>query len=277
MKGKKIAVALLAVCICFALSACSFFIPTDSDSQQQSDSSSAAVEVPLPSGSDEWVPQTAQELSQKYAFTVSDPDGLLTPEACAIVDETFQIFSRPVVYGFLKGLEEQGRKFVLEFRDEESENFGLTQYMSDQIKITIYSPRGSEYSALDNGITVETIAHEFGHALHDLIEWEYGMDRMEREWTSLNGPYSYGDSWDAQSSHYFMYNYGMDSYYEDVASVFEDLAAYPQTTAARISQQENLPLLQKVEYLFKLMDRCFDLSESSLFDAYLNVHAQAAA
>lgn len=271
MKKKKVAVALLAVCICFTLSACSFLVTTGSDSQEQSSGSSAVVEVPTPSGSDDWAPQTAQELSRKYAFTVSDPDELLTPEACAVVDETFQIFSRPVIYGFLKGLEEQGRKFVLEFRDEESENFGLTQYLSDQIKITIYSPRNSEYFALNNGITVETIAHEFGHALHDLIEWEYGTDRMKREWTVLNGPYAYGDSWDAESSRYFMYSYGMDSYYEDVASVFEDLAAYPQTTAARISQQENLPLLQKVEYLFRLMERYFDLSDSSLFNAYLNV------
>jgi len=208
-------------------------------------------------------------LEEKYGIDIKDPDRLLTSENCVIVDESLAILSVPVIDGILESLDEDGRDFSLVFADETYDALGETVFAHDGIEITIYAPRDTYDPEMTNGITVETIVHEFGHVLHDIFEDEFGIQAVEETWCRLNGFYEYGDEWDENAERYFAYDYGMTDYYEDVATVFEDLAAYPVVTEGRLAKEENDPLYLKAKYLYEMTDDLFDLSDSSLFDAYL--------
>lgn len=216
--------------------------------------------------------RTVDELERKYGFEIEDPDRLLSDENgeenCAILDETLEIFSKPLIKGFLRSLWRRDCAFSMEFVDEHSDSLGETSYRSDLIHIKIFAPRNTPDPSVTNGITVETIAHELGHAIHDALEYQYGMDEVEDIWTSLNGGYEYGEEWEDGCEAFFAYEYGMTDYYEDVATVFEDLAAFSLVMSSKLSQQEYDPLYMKVKYLYSMMDETFDLSESTLFDAY---------
>ncbi len=215
---------------------------------------------------------TVEDLEKKYGFSIEDPDGLLSdengPSNCAIIDQTLEIYSKPLIKGFLKNLWRRDCSFSMEFVDEISESLGETSYTTNSIHIKIFAPRNSRDPSVTNGITVETIAHELGHAVHDALEYQYGADEIEDAWIELNGLYYYGDEWDSGCESYFSYEYGMTSYYEDVATVFEDLAAYPLVMSSRLSLEENTPLYMKAKLLYTMMNDTFDLSESHLFDAY---------
>ena len=216
--------------------------------------------------------RTVSDLQKKYGFTIKDPDGLLSdengPENCAVIDQTLEIFSKPLIKGFLKNLWRRDCSFSMEFLDEASDSLGETSYDYNNIRIKIFAPRDTRDPSMTNGITVETIAHELGHAVHDALEYQYGADEIERTWTKLNGSYAYGDEWDNGCEAFFAYEYGLTDYYEDIATVCEDLAAFPLVMSSRLSQPENEPLYLKAKYLYTMMEETFDLSESSLFGAY---------
>lgn len=221
---------------------------------------------------------TVEELESKYSIAIKDPDRLLSdengPENCAIVDRTLELYSKPAIDGFLKSLWRRNYDFSITFLDRDSDSLGETSYSNGHIRITIFAPRDTWNPAATNGITVETIAHELGHAFHDALEYHYGMDELRETWERLNAGYEYGGEWDAGASSVFSYEYGMTDYYEDVATVFENLAAYPSVTQARLVQTDCEPLYLKAKFLYTLMDECFDLSESSLFDAYLAANSR---
>lgn len=216
--------------------------------------------------------RTVEELRKKYGLDIRDPDGLLSGasgrENCAIVDSTLEIYSKPLLKGFLKSLWQRDVSFSMEFLDQHSDSLGETSYDYNRIHIKIFAPRNSIDPSSTNGITVETIAHELGHAVHDALEHHFGMDEIEEIWTSLNGPLDYGDDWDSECEAFFAYKYGMTDYYEDVATIYEDLAAFPLATSTRMSREENTPLYMKAKYLYTMMDEAFDLSQSTLFEAF---------
>lgn len=213
--------------------------------------------------------RTVDDLQKKYGFSIKDPDGLLSdengPQNCEIVDQTLEIFSKPVIKGFLKSLWRRDCSFSMEFLDKESDSLGETSYDYNSIQIKIFAPRDTIDPSVTNGITIETISHEIGHAIHDVLEYDSDFEKI---WGQLNGGHSYGDEWDDSCESFFTYEYGLTSYYEDVATVFEDLAAFPLIMASRLSQPENEPLYMKTKYLYTMMNETFDLSESSLFEAY---------
>jgi hypothetical protein len=266
--------------ICVLFSSC-FFLPGlenildhwEQTMQNSPDRSSNQSENPAFSQDDSIdAARTVSDLQKKYGFTIKDPDGLLSdengPENCAVIDKTLEIFSKPMIKGFLKILWRRDCSFSMEFLDEASNSLGETSYDYNNIRIKIFAPRDTRDPSIFNGITVETIAHEIGHAVHDALEYQYGTDEIKRVWTKLNGSYTYGDEWDSGCDAFFAYEYGLTDYYEDIATVFEDLAAFPQATASRLSQPESEPLYLKVKYLYTMMEKTFDMSESSLFDAY---------
>ena len=236
-------------------------------SEENSDTPSVPEEDEVPV-EDEESSALLYALEKKYGIDIEDPDHLLTPENCIVLDESLAILSIPVIDGILEFLEEDGRDFSLVFADETYDALGETIFTYDEIEITIYAPRDTYDPEMTNGITVETIVHEFGHVLHDIFEDEYGIRPVKETWCQLNGSSEYGDEWDENAEHYFAYDYGMTDYYEDVATVFEDLAAYPVVTEGRLAKEENDPLYFKAKYLYEMTDGLFDLSESTLFDPF---------
>ena len=274
----SLAAALCAICMLF--SSCSF-VPAVSyviqgideimDELRRDDPDPSSSSEPSRS-TDDGQALTVRELEEKYGFEFLDEDGLLSgpegEENCARVDEALTVFSKPFIDSFLAALARRDVTFHMEFLDENNGNLGETDYGYQTICIRIFAPRNSPDPALTNGITVETIAHELGHAIHDELENQNDASEIKATWESLNGPYSYGDEWDEGCNAYFTYDYALTDYYEDVATVFEDLAAYPITLTSRISQPENTALYLKAKYLHTLMSLSFDLSGSSLFAPY---------
>lgn len=285
MKKRILGLTALLCVACVAFSSCSFVPGTrglfDYLEQEISsflndpgwDSSSGfSSSEPIP---DDTIGQarTVEELERKYGFSVNDPDRLLSDKdgakRCAVLDEALEIYSKPVIRGFLKRLRERECGFSMTFRDKNSNSLGETSYSEGEIKITIFAPRSTSDEFYTNGITVETIAHELGHAIHDVLEFDYGAGEFEELWEALNVDYDYGDDWDLKSGEVFAYEYGMTDYYEDVATVFEELAARPGEMGARLSRTDSIPLYLKTKLLYTHMSRAFDLSESALFKGYL--------
>ena len=287
---KKNLAVILSVCvICTVFTACAFFPNGDrivsafdhlfSDLAGAYESITEASGSVSSSAAEEYTGDalTPAQLGAKYGFSFEDPDGLLTGqrgmEYCKTIDKALGAISKPVIKGFLKDLSQRGSRFSIAFVDENSENLGETNYTGSRIRIKIFAPRITEDDSVTNGITVETIDHEFAHALHDELEHKFGAENLKAIWCEFNRGYEYGGNWDEGCLQVFCYEYGMTDYYEDVATVFEDLAAYPAVMESRLSSKNGDPLYMKAKLWYAMMSSCYDLSESSLFDPYLNARS----
>ena len=270
MKKRLSALTALLCALCLLLSGCSLIPDMDAILERWE---AAKQDVLENGGSDPEQTHSLTDLEQQYGFPIYDPDGLLSGEEGKInrdvLTEALDTLSVPLIRGMLQNLQRREISFEMIFLDEESDNLAQTEYSHSMIRIRVYAPREFFDSEADDGITLQTITHEFGHVFHDVLESEYGPDAFREAWSFLNGEHNYGDEWSKDCGHYFAYDYGLTEYYEDVATVFENLGAYPLIASSRFTREENTPLYLKAKLLYTLMDDFFDLSGSALFDGFL--------
>ena len=156
----------------------------------------------------------------------------------------------PAIDGFFKkSLWRRNYDFSITFLDRDSDSLGKPATATGTSVSPFFAPRDTWNPAATNGITVETIAHELGHAFHDALEYHYGMDELRETWERLNAGYDMAVNGTPALPRFFSYEYGMTDYYEDVATVFENLAAYPSVTQARpLVQTDCEPLYLKAKF-----------------------------
>lgn len=92
----------------------------------------------------------------------------------------------------------------------------------DEEKSTVYVYVPSDKGAYTTGSAPITILHEFAHAYHKMVAGLYGAEKMEREWTALNGDVSNNEGYMVYpyNKTVFISSYAASGYQEDFAETF---------------------------------------------------------
>lgn len=171
-------------------------------------------------------------LEEKYYINIrydTDPDGSanIGTGSLAILDNTLAAITPEVVRQLSAYYENRlGQRLTYYFIYSPFQRMNLSydvlgsfDYTTAVIELYLPSRAGGVYMSGDGPLTV---AHEFGHAYLEMWTSFYGRDKFEREWTAMNGGYSYygnegGEIYDPNT---FASLYGATTYEEDFAEVF---------------------------------------------------------
>jgi len=224
------------------------------------------------------------DLSETYDVVLLDAtDYLSGPDGYMLMQElnhTFSLFSPPFFRALVAEYREYDSAFSLILGEENSTEFGLTNWDGD-LTITLYYSRDPD----ENGVTAAVLAHELAHAVHFIIEEHIGETRSMFGMRRFNYVYDYveddfEDLWDPDvHGFYFAYSYGMYDYYEDIATVIEMLVGHPGDMLERLSDKQHEALLLKTAYVRDIIyshisDECFAVF-APLYEAeeYWSLHA----
>lgn len=112
----------------------------------------------------------------------------------------------------------------------------------------------SDRNSITTGSGPLAIVHELGHAYHHMAEDYYGAEKLQREWTALNGGVGYAQVYNRLV---FMSAYGAITYREDFAEVFAHAFIRNkegQGISHRLtSSGGQTPLSQKITYLESML------------------------
>lgn len=217
---------------------------------------------------------TPGQLAQKYNIAIIDKPGYLTgpngEQAVALLDAGLQKYSTEFVRTLVDKWAEKGRFFCINLHyPSASDAFkGATEVDSETICINLAVPAGEN----PGGVSVNTVSHEFGHAVFLYLENNMGAENLYRQWSALNGPYTYG-SRDPNRAHAFISNYGSQYYYEDPATIFEAFTDAPALSVEKLSQKDYAPLLKKAEFLEECVKKYIG-TPGTLFSSVWDTMAQ---
>ncbi|MCL2636856.1 MAG: hypothetical protein FWD48_00655 [Oscillospiraceae bacterium] len=210
----------------------------------------------------------AESVWEHYSIILQDRDDLFnTDEGLDYMQEiehALMLFSP----AFMRALadifhKEHRATYIIRVDGHNDDQYGIAVWNSNII-VTVYSDNDPALC----GITAPVLAHEIGHTIHYLIEEYISEEQSERDMEAFNGEFEYvGDRYDRvwrEKLHgtTFAYDYGMSSYYEDIATIFELLVEDPADMTKRLSDTYSEPLLLKTQYIREMTykyvsDECY--------------------
>ncbi len=211
--------------------------------------------------------KTVDQLEEKFGITIDDMHGYLrgnkSAEYIALLDKTMDLFGVEVMWAIADYYAGYDMDFILTVREPTKQAIAedsVAYAFEDEYGagIELYVPgiaRGID------GMNVATIAHELGHIVHYIAEYE-GDEDIESAFIGHNKGLAYdedGSSYDKPNGKYvFVNDYASTSYYEDIASIFEYLAAEPNTIQKWFADNAYAPILKKAQLLKRLILSQFD-------------------
>jgi len=182
------------------------------------------------------VRQLELELEEKYAITISYPTfGQDGGEAAGIYPATLETldtalgYVSPYLVRSVSSYYQQttGKRLRFSYRfsalngESWSNEVTLAGFDPDEALIELYIPGPGE-GAMMTGDTPMSIVHEFGHAVHMMLENEPGFSALESNWNAANGNYRYsaGNIVENPNDTVFVTGYGATSFAEDFAETF---------------------------------------------------------
>lgn len=212
-----------------------------------------APELPAPKDA---AALTPAQLAEKYHITIIDRAGYLTgpygAQAVSLIDAGLQKYSAEFVRTLVDKWAQRGVFFCLNlYYPKASDGFkGATEIDSSTVCVNLVVPSGAN----PGGVSVGTVAHEFGHAVFLYLEKQMGQNNLSRQWRALNGSFEYG-SRDADRAQAFVSDYGSMYYYEDPATIFEAFADAPEITAKKLAEKDYSLLRKKAEFLTQSVEK----------------------
>jgi hypothetical protein len=196
-----------------------------------------------------------KDVSDVYGITLKDANKYLSGKNGEFymteIDRCLSLFSPEFILETVDFYAYFNYAFVISL-----EGASTTEYASINIKDkTVLIKLHQNDNPLLNGVTAHGLAHELGHAVHIIAEAYVGERTVQKDMRGFNGKFAYvGDSYERNwrerlHSAVFAYSYGMYSYEEDIATIFERLVYDPDGMAERLSDPKNSALRLKTEYI----------------------------
>ena len=226
------------------------------------------------------VARLVAELEQKYNIIITYPTyssgfAAIGPRTLETLDASLMFITPGVVREiseyFLNrdGLNGDRLTFAFEFLPNPDDTTILGSFNPDQATIRLFIPR-TEGVMMRTGTNPKVIIHEMGHAFHEMAQSKYGAERLEREFTALNGNFTYRRGREQNPDPAtFATAYASTSYQEDFAETFAIMftsnraglgVAYRLTSES--GQRTNLGA--KVDLVSALIERYIDDSDDAI-------------
>lgn len=194
------------------------------------------------------------DVKTRYGVTLEDPFGFLSgaggPAMIAGLDRGLVLYSSGFMTKMVGLFAEYGSNFIIRLEGESEDAYGTAEWDNDLIVILHFG-----YDE-DNGITLETLAHELAHAVQFLVQENIGEEQYTIEMMRFNGSFTYvGDdhyeaAWvESLHSTTFASDYGMSCCCEDWATIIEFMVKEPQAMYERFKDSDNEPLFLKAQWI----------------------------
>ncbi len=197
-------------------------------------------------------------LSKKYGIKVVDESKYLKQEDIIVLNSALSLFGENVIKKIIEFYKSVGVSFSITILNptEEVIKKGTLAYAFQEGSasgVNLYTPKGY----FKGGIHADVIAHELGHIVHYILDYQVGEQKLKEEYTKLNKGEQYDDNYKPEEQYIFPNEYGSTNYYEDFASMFELFAKSPNEMKSKISTGKYFALHHKAKVIKQFAESYF--------------------
>ncbi|REK77706.1 S-layer homology domain-containing protein [Paenibacillus paeoniae] len=193
-------------------------------------------------------PLKKSDLETRYGIKIHVEKGFFTEqEALHMLNQGFSAFPKGLIKEITSYYKNKGRQTQIKFVYKQTI---LSGSFNDEGKDNVLS----YYPGTSGDFSHWVIGHEMGHYVHKYLNDRFGYEKLRQQWVSLNDGLDYKGKWSDKHSSYFVRDYSLSGYSEDVATIFELLTNVNNAELRkRYSAEDEAPILKKIDLLNKVL------------------------